>query len=305
MRQKVYYILTGMLFIFAATSVVAGGGNSNAAALHTFHTSLMNAEYNEQEKTLEISIQVFAHDLENILGKRSGKRVRLDRTPDAGALTLRYLSEAVNLKNREGELKPFSWVGMESQADAVWLYVETKMPEGLEGAHLRNRIFFDLLGDQVNLVHIKYEGKKADLVFKPGEDYKAIVATKTATADTETRRKINSLEKPSTVSYFFLFHSPRLRCLRWLIIPRFISPLHARNQNSLRSKNDLIDGFCARSAKGDRKDEKSLDSIDFNQHEPAWRLARRIVQRESAGACRRARSALYIARADGYTRAGI
>jgi uncharacterized protein DUF6702 len=48
------------------------------------------------------------------------------------------------------------------------------MPEGLRGAQIRNRIFFDLLDDQVNLVHIKYDDKKADLVFKPGDDFKPI-----------------------------------------------------------------------------------------------------------------------------------
>jgi hypothetical protein len=175
MRNRLY-ILTGTLLLVALTCFPAEGGS----ARHTFHTSLMQAEYNEQEKSVEISIQVFAHDLENILSKRNGKRIRLDKTPDADKLTLAYLSEAVNLKNREGQLKTFSWVGMESQADAVWLYIETKMPEGLQGAQLRNRIFFDLLEDQVNLVHIKYEGKKADLVFKPGEGFKAIVETKRA-----------------------------------------------------------------------------------------------------------------------------
>ncbi len=145
-----------------------------AAPVHTFHTSLMQAEFNEKSKSLEIAIQVFSHDLETVLSKRAGKRVRLDKSSDAPALVLAYLSEAVNIRNREGQVKAFTWVGMEAQADAVWIYIESKMPEGLEGAQIRNRIFFDLLDDQVNRVHLKYEGKKADLVFKRGEDFKAI-----------------------------------------------------------------------------------------------------------------------------------
>jgi len=63
---------------------------------------------------------------------------------------------------------------MEPEADAVWLYVETKMPEGLDGAQLRDRLFFEMLDDQVNLVHLKFAGKKADLVFKVGDEFKAI-----------------------------------------------------------------------------------------------------------------------------------
>ncbi|MBC7909179.1 MAG: hypothetical protein H7Y30_01680 [Pyrinomonadaceae bacterium] len=171
MRKKLY-ILSAIALLLTVTAHAP-----SAAAPHTFHTSLMRVEYNRQEQLVEVSIQVFSHDLENILSRRSKKRIRLDKTPEAAKLALAYLNDAVNLKNRDGQLKTFSWVGMESQADAVWLYVETKMPEGLDGAQIRNRIFFDLLEDQVNLVHFKYDGKKADLSFKRGEDFKAIPET--------------------------------------------------------------------------------------------------------------------------------
>lgn len=167
MRKK-FYILTVML------SLLLSAMSAQAVPPHTFHTSLMQLEYNAEEQTVEVALQVFVHDLENMLSQRSGKQVRLDKTPEAAALTLAYLNEAVRLKNREGQAKAFTWVGMEPSADAVWLYFETKMPEGLEGAQLRDRLFFEMLDDQVNLVHIKYAGKKADLVFKAGDEFKAI-----------------------------------------------------------------------------------------------------------------------------------
>lgn len=157
--------------LFLLLALVVGAPASSA---HTFHTSLMQVEYNSQEQLVEISVQVFAHDLETILSRRSGKTVRLDRTPDAAALTLAYLRDVLNIKNRDGQEKSLAWVGMESQADAVWLYVEAKMPEGIANAQIRDRIFFDLLDDQLNLVHLKYEDKKSDLVFKPGDGFKAV-----------------------------------------------------------------------------------------------------------------------------------
>ena len=150
---------------------------SASATSHTFHASLTHMEYNEQERLVEISIQVFTNDLENILRRRSGRNVRLDKSRDAAQLTLAYLNETVNLKNYDGDLKTLSWVGMEPEADAVWLYVETRMPEGFEGIEVRNRLFFDLFHDQVNRVHIKYGEKKNDLVFKLGDDFKAITSS--------------------------------------------------------------------------------------------------------------------------------
>lgn len=171
MRNILHHIKTPTacllaLFIYVATSPVLSA--------HTFHTSLMQMEYNPQEQLVEISVQVFSHDLETVLSRRNGKTVRLDRTAGVDKLVLSYLQDTINITNGDGQAKTLSWVGMEAKADAVWLYVEAKMPEGLAGAQVRNRILFDLLDDQVNIVHAKYDGRKADLVFKPGDGFKSL-----------------------------------------------------------------------------------------------------------------------------------
>lgn len=166
--RQTFVVSFALLLVCVATS-------TRGVAAHTFHTSLMEMNYNAETQSIEIAVQVFSHDLESVLSKRNGKAVRLDKTPDAAALTLAYLQSAFTLKNRGGKEKTLAWVGMEAKADAVWLYVETKMPEGLAGAEMRDKIFFEQLEDQVNLVHIKYDGKKADLVFKAGDEFKPIV----------------------------------------------------------------------------------------------------------------------------------
>lgn len=164
---------------------------SPAASAHTFHTSLMRLEYNTKERNVEISVQVFAHDLETILSKRAGKRIRLDKSPDAASLILAYLQATFVIKNRDGQTKTLAWVGMESEADAVMLYVETKMPEGVGGAQVRDGIFFDLLEDQINLVNTRYDGKRNDLIFKPGDGFKALVgATKSNASSTSTSENL-------------------------------------------------------------------------------------------------------------------
>jgi hypothetical protein len=171
-------VWTAQAFIVGLSIMLGCAAFPAGVAAHTFHTSLMEMDYNAETQSVEIAVQVFSHDLESVLTKRNGKSVRLDKTPNVAELTLAYLQSACTLKNREGQEKTFNWVGMEAKADAVWLYVETKMPEGLDGAEMRDRIFFEQLEDQVNLVHVKYNGKKADLVFKIGDEFKAIVEAK-------------------------------------------------------------------------------------------------------------------------------
>jgi len=82
------------------------------ASAHKFHESLTQLEYNRQTRSVEISIRLFADDLEAALSKRNGKSVRLDKTQDMESLTLDYLRHTFELKNGEGEAKQLAWVGM-------------------------------------------------------------------------------------------------------------------------------------------------------------------------------------------------
>jgi hypothetical protein len=156
--------------------------SSGFAAAHTFHTSLTRMDYNAAEKTAEITIQVFAHDLEKAIEKRAGKRVNLEKSPDSVKLMLGYLSDRFILKNKAGETQKFVWVGKEQSADSIWLYVETPMPEGLAGATLENSLFFELANDQVNLVTARFDGKKVDLAFKPNDKPKNLIASASSDA---------------------------------------------------------------------------------------------------------------------------
>ncbi|HEX7957457.1 MAG TPA: DUF6702 family protein [Pyrinomonadaceae bacterium] len=139
------------------------------AAAHKFYASLAQVEYNAGEKTVEVTLRVFADDLELALKRRAGRDVRLDRAKDADRLVLAYLRDTFEIKNRDGEVKPLKWVGMELSAGIAWLYVEAEMPEGLSGARLRDHVLFELFDEQVNTVSVRYPGASGDLVFVHGD----------------------------------------------------------------------------------------------------------------------------------------
>jgi hypothetical protein len=149
---------------------------SPAAAPHKFYTSLARVEYNAAGKSVEVTLRVFADDLERALGRREGREVRLDRKDEADRLVPAYLRDKFELKNRDGEVKALKWVGMELSAGQAWLYVEADMPEGLSGARLRDHLFFELFAGQVNTVSVRYPGASADLVFVPGDGERVVPA---------------------------------------------------------------------------------------------------------------------------------
>ena len=142
---------------------------------HRYHTSLTRIDYNTGEKSLEITIQTFSHDLEAALEAKTGKRFNIQKTRDATKIILDYLAETFVLKNKSGETKQLEWVGIEQKTDGVWIHLETKMPEGMEGATLENRFLFEMFNEQVNLVAFRFEGKKNDLVYKAGDKTKSLV----------------------------------------------------------------------------------------------------------------------------------
>lgn len=167
MRYLVPLILMPLILLACAAT-------AHRVAAHKFHESITLVEYNRQEQSVEITVRMFADDLESILSRRSGKSVRLGKTPDVEALTLEYLRGSFELKTGNGDLKTLEWVGMETKVDTVRAYVEVKMPGGLAGSQIRNRIFFDLFRDQINRVTIKQDREHADLVFKAGDEFKTI-----------------------------------------------------------------------------------------------------------------------------------
>lgn len=146
------------------------------AAAHKFYTSISHAEYNPETKSLEIVARVFSDDLELALTKRNSKAIYLDSTKDVNAYIVAYLKETFEVKGMDEKRREIKWVGLETKVDTTWLYFEVSMPEGLKGAELRNRLFFELFNEQVNIVNVKDGDNKFDLVFKRGDEFKSLNA---------------------------------------------------------------------------------------------------------------------------------
>ena len=151
-----------------------------AATRHRYHTSLTRIDYNVKEKTFEISIQLFTHDLVPLLEKRGGKRVELEKSPEADKLIFDYVNENFALNDKNGTAKKLRWVGKEFDVDSVEVYLETDAAENPAGYTLKNTLFFESFPEQTNIVICRYDGKKADLLYKVGDRTKEIVENKTA-----------------------------------------------------------------------------------------------------------------------------
>lgn len=144
------------------------------AASHTYHTTFTRIDFNQNEKLLEITIQVFSHDLEPTLEKRIGKQINLENTPKIDKILLDYLNEKFVLRIKNGEVKKLNWVGKEFKADTIYLFVEVPFEGNVTDLSLQNSLFFENFREQINYVIFKYGDQKADLIYKVGEKFKPI-----------------------------------------------------------------------------------------------------------------------------------
>ena len=173
MKDKIYIL--SLALVACAAALLPLPQTTQVASAHKFHTSFTEADYNAQERSLQVTMRTFPDDLENILTKRNnGKSVRLDQKKETEPLLVAYLQETFQLKNARGEFVKLSWVGMDAGVDSAWLYFEAAMPEGPAGAQLRNGFLFDLYDDQVNLVNVKQGERKRALTFKNGDKFQPL-----------------------------------------------------------------------------------------------------------------------------------
>lgn len=146
---------------------------ADGVAAHKFHASFATLNYNEQTKSVEVTMRIFPDDLEAALSKQLGRSVKLDKSRESSQMIMNYLRKTFELK-KGGRLQAFRWIGMELGVDSAWLYFESKMPLGVVGAQIRSQFLCELYDDQTNVVSIKYKGKQLDQVFRRNDEFKLI-----------------------------------------------------------------------------------------------------------------------------------
>lgn len=139
------------------------------AEAHTYHTSLTRMDYNAKDKNIEITIQLFIHDVLPLLERRLKKRVDIEKTPEVNGELFKYLGENFVFQNKKGEVQKLKWVGREFENDVVYVFVEISFADSPEGTRLQNTIFFESYPQQTNLVVAHFGDKKFDLLFKVGD----------------------------------------------------------------------------------------------------------------------------------------
>jgi hypothetical protein len=165
-------------WLIAAALCCLGAAYRLPPAAHKFHASIAQIEYHAKEQKVALVIRFFLDDFETAISQHSKRPFKLATPQDfkdkaKGDAVLAYVRERFELKSKSGQPVKLNWVGMEAQADMVWVYLEGKLANGFAGAQLRSRVLTELFDDQVNIVNCKYDGKQWGTMFNAQDGFKA------------------------------------------------------------------------------------------------------------------------------------
>ena len=150
---------------------------------HSLHQSTAEAEWNAEEKKIEVSLTVFINDLELALIRQSEREMRIEKTAaeafDAEAKL--YLAKNFVVSDSTGQKAEMTWIGRQIDAETkksgdptMTLFFEISLPGGLKAVSLRNGVLQDLFEDQLNLLHFRNGAEKAQMQFQRGDETKRL-----------------------------------------------------------------------------------------------------------------------------------
>ncbi len=142
-----------MLRLLTVGVLLAGA----AHPLHTTHTDIVELAPGEAG----ITIRAFTDDLHRAVGRQ------------AAAVTdstlARYVRGTVEVRSAAGMPAQLRWQGTGTDGDATLLRLTVTVPGGLRGMQLRQAMQAELFTDQVNVVQVRYDGRRVSLLFTPGD----------------------------------------------------------------------------------------------------------------------------------------
>jgi len=134
-------------------------------SLHPFHVSVMSVHHAAEENALQITLKLFADDLEEAMnqeGFRKEGQAYIDvlNPKDRQQLDVyveEYIRQRMEMKVNGQAVQPV-FLGQEMEDMAMWCYLEVKDVEKINSIRVRSSIMTEIFDDQINIVHVNYGG---------------------------------------------------------------------------------------------------------------------------------------------------
>ena len=133
-----------------------------AVSFHNFYVSTTSIRFVPDEKSLQITTQVFLDDFESVLQQNGHEKTKLIpevSQQEIDILVEDYLRKNITFKAQEKTID-FEFLGKVYKNDVLIAYMELKMDSIQSSLSIKNTIFFDYLPDQKNIIHFRLASKR-------------------------------------------------------------------------------------------------------------------------------------------------
>lgn len=130
--------------------------------VHPFFVSMTDINYNDNTKSLEISVRIFTDDFENTLRKYHTDKIDILH-PASQEQMNNYVSDYIQKHLQmtvNDKTAVLSFVGYEQQNESIWTYFEIKNVDKVNKVSVVNNLLHDYNTNQINMLHIKVKDKE-------------------------------------------------------------------------------------------------------------------------------------------------
>ncbi|MBL4605816.1 MAG: hypothetical protein JKY02_09220 [Flavobacteriaceae bacterium] len=139
---------------------------------HKYYLSLTQIEYNKENESLQIIINVFMDDIETALNKEYAIDLKLttkEELKDADAYFEKYLQDKLNFSVNKNNVV-FTYLGKEYEGDLVYFYLEITNIKKPTSLSLSNKILLKHFDKQQNVVKMKVGKKRRSKILNKKND---------------------------------------------------------------------------------------------------------------------------------------
>ncbi len=147
-----------------------------SSSAHKFHVSVMEIEYDPQNRKYEISQKIFLDDIELAL-KNFHRLEKLDvlnmSSSHLDSLLTPYLTKHISIVSNEKKLA-LELVGSEVEGAVIWCYVQSKKTRAPKRVTLTNTTLIQEYDDQNNIIHFTKGEYKKSFRLTPKENSRSL-----------------------------------------------------------------------------------------------------------------------------------
>ncbi len=144
----------------------------SAFSVHKYYLSLTQIKFKEEQKSVQIIINVFMDDIELALNKDYDIDLKLTtklELKDNDVYFEKYLKKKLEFKIN-GESKAYNYLGKEYDGDLVFFYLEIENIESVNSIEVKNKILTFHFPTQQNLVKSKVGDKNKSVLLTKEKD---------------------------------------------------------------------------------------------------------------------------------------